>query len=71
MPDSEDRKPTPPAKETAQEKLNRFLKESGILIGTDRPAIDFTNNGQIIISSPRVIAVYEKEVQKPVNTKVN
>ena len=58
----------------AQEVLNRFLngkatvedleitKNNPLLIGTERPQIDFTNAGQMIISAPKVFAVFSKDV---------
>jgi len=70
----DDRKPTPPAREPAQNKLNQFLKENNILIGTDRPDIDFTGKGQLIVSAPRIVAVYVDEVkikEAETNSKVN
>lgn len=66
MPDSQDRKPQPtPQREPAQVLLNRFLEENGMLIGTDKPDIDLTPKGQIIIGTQRVIAVYRDEVGAP------
>jgi len=59
--ESTDRKPKITEKEPAQIKLNRFLKENGILIGTNKPVIDYTGAGSIIINAPTIIAIYEEE----------
>jgi len=56
-----DRKPKIEVREPAQIKLNRFLKENGILIGTNKPIIDYTGAGAMIINAPTIIAVYEEE----------
>lgn len=72
MSDTENRKPEPtPAREPAQEKLNNFLKENNILIGTDRPDLDFTGKGQLIVSAPKIIAVYTDEIKNPAAVKQN
>ena len=69
-----DRKPSdvpPESLEPAQSKLNRFLTENNILIGTERPQIDFTGNGQMIISAPKVFAVYKNQIAKDASKEVN
>ena len=60
------RKPTDPKTPviSAQDKLNRFLKESGIAIGTEKPVIDYTNKGQMIISAPLIFAAYINQIAK-------
>lgn len=63
MSDNDDRKPVPAAVEPAQIVLNKFLKEHDILIGTDKPEIDFTNRGAVVISAPRIIAMYSNELK--------
>ena len=63
MSDSENRKPVPSTRESAQIVLNKFLKENGILIGTNRPRIDFADSGAMIISPSTIIAVYEDETK--------
>ncbi len=62
--DPNSRKPSIPEKESAQTVLNRFLKENGILLGTQSGKIETTNSGQIIISAPVVIAVYADDIKK-------
>ena len=61
MSEETSRKPVPQTKESAQIVLNRFLKENNILIGTQRPIVDFTENGQMIVNAPVIIAVYDQE----------
>ncbi len=64
---SDNRKPQSQAKTPAQDLLNSFLQEHNILLGTERPQVDFTGNGQMVVSAPRIFAVYKEEVvqQKP------
>ena len=62
-----DRKPQPSNREPAQIKLNNFLKENNILIGTQSSDISTTSNGSILIGSPKIIAVYGDEVKKTPN----
>jgi len=63
MSESENRKPIPSTRESAQIVLNKFLKENGILIGTNRPRIDFTDSGAMIISPSTIIAIYEEDAK--------
>jgi hypothetical protein len=66
MPESQDRKPpAPTTRKPAQEALNTFLAENNMLIGNDRPEIDFTNNGRVIVGQGKIIAVYADEVGAP------
>lgn len=58
------RKPVPAVRELAEQKLNRFLKENKILIGTGKPEIELTQSGSMIIHSPGIIAVYEDSLKK-------
>ena len=61
------RKPQVTEKEPAQVVLNRFLKERDILLGTQRPQIDFTDKGQMLINSPQIIAVYANDAKVGAN----
>jgi hypothetical protein len=57
------RKPEPPSKPAnANDILNRFLKENNLVLGLSRPQVDYTNNGQIIIGRPNIIAVFAKDL---------
>jgi len=65
------RKPSSEALEPAQNKLNRFLTENNILIGTDRAKVSFTDSGVILIDPPRVFAVYKNQIAKDASKEVN
>ena len=60
------RKPEPvnTSKESAQILLNTFLKEHKMLIGTQRPKIEFTDSGAMMIYPPQIFVVYEIEIKK-------
>ncbi len=58
------RKPTPPEKETADQLLNRFLKEKGILIATNQQKITRTPDGLTIIHRPDISAVFEDQISE-------
>jgi sRNA-binding carbon storage regulator CsrA len=68
----ETRKPQP-TRESAQNVLNKFLKENNLMIGTDRPDIDvaYTQKGQMVITitPPKIISVYNDELKQPPNNK--
>ncbi|HEC63855.1 MAG TPA: hypothetical protein ENI23_01015 [bacterium] len=57
------RKPTPP-KATADQLLNAFLKEKGILIATSQQKITRTPDGLIVIHRPDVSAVFKDQIPK-------
>ena len=61
---TDDRKPKE-SRIPAKDLLNKFLKDNNILLGTDRPQIDYGSSGTIVIYPPRVIAVYNDEPRKP------
>lgn len=66
------RKPEPQTKQPAQEVLNKFLEEKGILIGTERPKLEFTQAGAMVMYPPSIFAVYKEEVMpKPDTSKSN
>jgi len=62
--DESSRKPIPEGKLSAQIVLNDFLKEKGILLGTQQSEIERTGKGSLIIHPPIIIAVYADETNK-------
>jgi hypothetical protein len=57
------RKPEP-KKPPAEQLLNKFLKENGILIGLDQPPISKTSDGMVVVGKPNIIAVYDDKNKK-------
>ena len=49
---------------SAYDVLNEFLKEKNIALGFNKPQISFTDNNQIVISPPQIIALYKDQVKK-------
>lgn len=60
----ENRKPLVTSKPSAQVVLNDFIKEKGILLGTQSGEIERTGKGSLIIHPPTIIAVYADEMKK-------
>ncbi len=58
------RKPKTSGKISADTLLNDFLQTHNILLALNQPAISHTNDGQILISRPSIIAVYREDVPK-------
>ncbi len=62
------RKPKPEG--NANEMLNSFCKENGIVLGLNKSSVDFTNSGQLIIGRPDIVAVFAKNIpQQPQDHK--
>ncbi len=60
----ENRKPTIDPKKPAQVVLNDFIKEKGILLGTQAGEIERTGKGSLIIHPPTIIAAYAEDMKK-------
>ena len=49
---------------SADTLLNDFLKAHNILLALNQPGISHTNDGQILISRPGIVAIYREDVPK-------
>ncbi len=56
-------KPKNSTREEAKLVVNKFTTEKGIVLAVSRPNIAFTDNGQILISRPDVMAFYKDQVE--------
>ena len=68
------RKPTPlvaDQKEPADQVLNKFLQEHGILLATSQQRVTHTNDGLIVIDRPNTTAVYKNQVELQNQKQVN
>lgn len=52
------------SKVSAQNLLNDFIVSHGILLALTQPKVSFTNDGQMLISRPEIVAVYKEDVPK-------
>ena len=60
-----DRKPTP--KIPAETILNDCLKTNGILLALTQPKVSYTNDGQMVIGKPNILAIYKEDAQLTAN----
>ena len=59
------KEPTPvttKSRPSAQQILDKFMKENDIVFALGRPTIDFTNTNTMIVNPPKIMVAYRSEI---------
>lgn len=57
------KKPQPQKPKTAHELINDFINQNDIVLGLSRPELSYNKANDLIVSQPKIIALFKSEVK--------